>query len=145
MREYMITVTGGAVLAAVAHMISPEKWTKYIRIITGIMIVSIIVSPVSVLIDGDIFSGYGEYSFDGEYLQQEAVNEEMEKKLAEDVVRRIKSEYGEEAEAEVVLTVNDRMQIEGVGEVKIWNVKNREAVRELIQKVYMPLKISFPD
>ena len=63
MREYMITVIGGAVLAALAHTVSPEKWTKYIKIVTGIMIVSIIVSPVSVMIHGDIFSDFEESTY----------------------------------------------------------------------------------
>ncbi len=145
MREYMITVIGGAVLAALAHTLSPEKWTKYIKIVTGIMIVSIIVSPVSVMIHGDMFSDFEESTYIEENLHEKAVISQTEQKLSEDVVSRIKSELGEDITAEVVLAVSDVMQVEGVDMIKVWNGQNRERIKKILTEVYSPSEISFQD
>lgn len=145
MREYMITVIGGAVLAALAHTLSPEKWTKYIKIVTGIMIVSIIVSPVSVMIHGDMFSDFEESTYIEENLHEKAVISQTEQKLSEDVVSRIKSELGEDITAEVILAVSDVMQVEGVDMIKVWNGQNRERIKKILTEVYSPSEISFQD
>ena len=145
MREYMITVIGGAVLAALAHTLSPEKWTKYIKIVTGIMIVSIIVSPVSVMIHGDMFSDFEESTYIEENLHEKAVISQTEQKLSEDVVSRIKSELGEDITAEVILAVSDVMQVEGVDIIKVWNGQNRERIKKILTEVYSPSEISFQD
>lgn len=145
MREYMITVIGGAVLAALAHTVSPEKWTKYIKIVTGIMIVSIIVSPVSVLINGDIFSDFEESTYIEENLHEKAVISQTEQKLSEDVISRIKTELGEDIIAEVVLEVDNDMQVEGVDLIKVWNGQNRERIKKILTEVYLPSEISFQD
>lgn len=143
MREYMITVIGGAVLAAIAHMVAPEKWAKYIKIVTGIMIVSIIISPGAELIGSDIFAEY-EYSCEiDENAQKKAVITEMETRIAADVEERILSEYSESITADVVLNINDSYEIEGVEEIKIWNAKNKESIKKRLTEVYAPSKIYF--
>lgn len=141
----MMTVIGSAVLAALAQVISPEKWQKYIKIVTGIMIISVIIAPVYELKGIDIFSGF-EYESDiDEYAQKKAVAAELERRISEDVVLRIKNELGVGVRAEAAVSLNENYEIEGVEEISVWTDQSREKIRQILQEVYSPQKISFQD
>ena len=50
MKAYFLMILGAAVLSALASIMSPEKWRGYIRLVTGIIILSCIVSPIANLL-----------------------------------------------------------------------------------------------
>ena len=47
MKEYIITIIGATLLSAMAGIIAPEKWRSYVQVITGLVIISCIISPDS--------------------------------------------------------------------------------------------------
>ena len=140
-----MTVIGGAVLAALAHTVSPEKWTKYIKIVTGIMIISIILSPVAELTGSDIFADLS-YSWEiDKNAQKKAVIKEMENKISDDIVLRIKEEFSQDITSEVILRVNKNYEIEGVEKITVWKAKNIQKIKNSLTEVYSPSKIIFQD
>ena len=84
MKEYIITIIGATLLSAMAGIIAPEKWRSYVQVITGLVIISCIISPVTAIVKSDIFDGFDsvqENIADSSNMQTELVIEEL-KKLA---------------------------------------------------------------
>lgn len=143
MKEYMTAVIGSAVLSALAQLVSPQRWAKYVRLVCGIMIVSVIASPIAEFKRIDIFDIE---KYNGELdinAQKKAVISEMERKVAEDISVRIAEEFSEEAQVGVRLCVNDKYEIEGVDEISVWISTKREKIRRRLSQIYSPEKISF--
>lgn len=143
MRQYLISIISAAVLSAVAQTVSPNNWTKYINIITGIMIVSVIAAPVFEISKIDLFSDFS-YSYDvDEYAQKKAVITELEKKVSEDAANRLKNEFSWEFKVNTMLDVNENYEIESVKEMTVWPAKEKKRVKAFLQKIYSPQKILF--
>ena len=145
MKDYIISIIGGAVLASLANTVSPDKWTKYVKIITGLMIISIIISPGAKLLDTDIFEDYETAIEIDMNAQKKAVISELEKKISDDIKTRILNEFSENTEVKASLNVNDNYEIEGVNEISIWNAKNTKLIENRMNEVYSPSVISFRD
>ncbi len=144
MDKYLTTLITAAVLSAVAKNVSPERWQKYISIITGIMLVSVIVSPVFEFAGVDLFS---EFSYSEEtdmFAQYKAVKEELEKRVAEDARARLEENLPGEYKVQAELFVNENNEIEGVKEMIVWTKEKEAPVKEILGTVYSPQKISFP-
>jgi len=143
MKAYMMTVIGSAVLCAVVLIMSPEKWKKYIKVVTGMMIMSVIISPVAELRGMDLFMDY-EFSDEVDVnLQKKTVKAELEKRIEEDIKLRISDEFGITVSPEVTVGVNENFEITGVEEIKLWTETGREKIRRRLEEVYSPQKILF--
>ena len=84
MKEYIITIIGATLLSAMAGIIAPEKWRSYVQVITGLVIISCIISPVTAIVKSDVCDGFDsvqENIADSSNMQTELVIEEL-KKLA---------------------------------------------------------------
>lgn len=122
MKEYIITVIGATVLSAMANILSPDSWRKYIGVITGFIIISCIIAPVSKLADADLFSDFDEFYEDRtDYKQVERnfIIKQLEGNIEEDIEKRFKDEFNDEVSAVVDLEVNENNEIEGVSHIKI--------------------------
>ena len=88
MKEYIITIIGATLLSAMAGIIAPEKWRSYVQVITGLVIISCIISPVTAIVKSDIFDGFDsvqENIADSSNMQTELVIEELKSRINEDI------------------------------------------------------------
>ena len=46
MTNYVTSIVAAAIFAGMASVLSPEKWRKYVGMITGIVIICIVISPI---------------------------------------------------------------------------------------------------
>ena len=46
MKEYLMRIVGAVLICVFTDMALPDKWSKYIKIITGLIIISTIASPL---------------------------------------------------------------------------------------------------
>ena len=139
MKTYILTVIGAAVLSAFTTILTPEKWRKYISLITGLVIISCIMKPVAQLTKTDLFSGFNAIEnteLYEEYRQSKIVIEELEKSVARDIEKRLKDEFGINAGAKVNLTVNENNEITGVKKIRITGCKINTAVKERLCYIY---------
>ena len=84
MKEYIITIIGATLLSAMAGIIAPEKWRSYVQVITGLVIISCIISPVTAIVKSDIFDGFDsvqENIADSSNMQTELVIEELKNRI----------------------------------------------------------------
>ena len=139
MREYIITIVGATLLSAASTIIAPEKWRGYVRIITGLVIISCIVSPISSVIRSDIFNGFeisSDSVIDGSNLQAELIVRELSKRVNEDIEARMKKEFNLSVRAECEIRVNDEGEIEGVDNVRVSGDKLTDRARMRLCEVY---------
>ncbi len=139
MKEYILTIIGATLLSVLADIVSPEQWRKYIQLLTGLVIVSCILTPAFKIADLDLFSGF-ELSDttleEGETLQKELGASELEQRVAEDAKQRIASEFHCEAEVEAEVLTDEQMQITGVKRIRIHGKNLPEGIAARIKEVY---------
>ena len=123
MKEYIITIIGATLLSAMAGIIAPEKWRSYVQVITGLVIISCIISPVTAIVKSDIFDGFDsvqENIADSSNMQTELVIEEFKLSVT----------------AECEIMVNDEGEITGVDSVRVYGDKLTDRARSRICEVY---------
>ena len=122
MREYIITVIGATLLSVMANILSPDSWRRYISIITGFVIISCIISPISKLTEADLFTGFDDFyedRTDYSEVEREVVISRLKKSIGDDIEKCFKKEFNENISAEVSLLVNENNEIECVSHIKI--------------------------
>lgn len=122
MREYIITVIGATLLSAAANILSPEKWRKYISVITGFVIISCIIAPVSELVNVDIFAGFDDFyeeKTDYEAVEKSIITNGLAEGVEADIEERFKNEFGETVTADAELEINANGEIAGIGRIRI--------------------------
>ncbi len=139
MKAYIITIIGATLLAAMAGILAPEKWRSYVQVITGLVIISCIISPLTTVVKSDIFSGFDsveENIENSENLQTELVMEELKKRVNEDIEARMMKEFNLSVRADCVIRVDSEGAIEGVDSVRIYGDKLTDRARNRLCEVY---------
>lgn len=139
MKAYIITIIGATLISAVAGIIAPEKWRGYVQIITGLVIISCIVSPVASIVKSDIFDGFegiSESIENSDNLQADLVMEELKKRINDDIEERMKKEYNLSVSADCDISVNSEGEIEGVESVHVSGDKLTDRARMRLCEVY---------
>lgn len=139
MKTYIITIIGATLLSAMAGILASDKWRGYVQIITGLVIISCIVSPLTALVKSDIFDGFASVEQNiesNENMQMELVMEELESRINEDIAARMEKEYKLSVTADCDIKVNGEGEIEGVESVRIFGDKLTDRARSRICEVY---------
>ena len=122
MKQYIITIIGATLLSAMANILSPDTWRKYISVITGFIIISCIISPISKLAKVDIFSGFDDFYEDRtDYaaVERDIILSRLKISICSDIEARFKKEFGENIEAEAELFLNENNEIERISHIII--------------------------
>ena len=127
MKGYIISIAVSTVISAVVNMITPEKWSKYVGIVTGLVVTMCIAQPVISLMHADVFEGFShnspETSREGEKVLYAQIKSELEKRISEDITNRLKSEFGKTCEAETDVAITDKGEVSGVKSVVVYGDK----------------------
>ena len=143
MKQYFIMIISAAVFAGISSCIAPEKWKKYLNAISGIMIVSVILTPLPEFRKLDLFSGFQASEMQLSNIYAETVHSQLKKRISADIKDRIKANFGFDVQAEVELALNDKMEITGIKEITVWTMEKKDEINRLLQEVYFPEKILF--
>lgn len=146
MRTYVMMIAGGAILSAFADIMVPSSWKKYMRIITGFILLAVIMSPAGRLGFTDIFS----QSFPADEVEYtpmpELVADELEKRVEEDAEERIKREYGADCDIDASVSLNSEGLIKSVDRISVrTSSTRREAIQKRLYEVYGAEKVEFLD
>ena len=137
MKQYIITIIGAAVLCGAAHILTPINWVKYVKIITGLVILSVIASPLAEIKDINLFSDFSvPQSEINENLQMDTISTELEKRINQDIEERIKNEFFCDSRANATIHVNENNEITGVSHIKIVTAANASRVTQRLCEVY---------
>lgn len=139
MKAYIITIIGATLLSAMAGIMSPEKWRGYVQVITGLVIISCIISPASAIVKSDIFDSFDSVEqniAESENLQTDLVMEELKKRINDDIRARMQKEFNLSVTADSDIRVNEEGAIEGVDSVRIYGDKLTDRARSRLCEVY---------
>ncbi len=136
MKAYIEAVIGAALICTAADMLAPEKWQGYIRIITGLIILSVILSPVSKLRGIDIIEDFEAPEPYEEYDERLMVADALKERIDADVNERLEAEFGiTDADADTELELNSDNQIERVKSIRV-SGGIPEAAKKRLAEVY---------
>lgn len=141
MRDYLLSIVGAVLIAVFTDILLPDKWNKYIKVITGLIIISTITSPLSKFHFPDMsdyFYEAQELTKAGEDRQNELVQKELARKICDDIKYRLKEEFNINADIRVTISVNAENEITGVEKIEISGGKIDEKVKARLEEVYSP-------
>lgn len=140
MKSYIISIAVSAIIAAVVNIISPEKWTKYTGIVTGLVVVLCIGRPLFELAGKDVFSGFSfestVMSSDGEETFRREIRIRLEEQIEGDTKTRVQNEFGRDCAAEVKIGMDDNGVITGVDRIIIYGRGFDNVVTGRLREVY---------
>ncbi len=114
---------------------SPEKWRRYVGIISGAVILCAVVAPVTRLDPERLFTSFesGTAEIDlkkGEEYRNDLLERELTERINSDIEERVRNEFGKEIQASVKIDINGEGKITGVKEIKInGKIGDRAAAR----------------
>lgn len=120
MRDYIIALAGAGILCAFSGILCPEKWLKYIRLFTGLIITVILIAPANKLLKTDIFTdfSYAAEDIDRYYMKKQIISE-FTKNIQEDIKKRLLNEFGVSVTVQVNAAYNEEFDITGISEIII--------------------------
>ena len=103
MKSYLLNVICAVLISMFCNILLPKEWAKYVKIITGLIIISAILSPFN------FKWSFDEFKFDTEQaeFEQEAgeyssdlIKEELKKRIEDDAQKRILEEFNKDVRVE---------------------------------------------
>ncbi len=135
MKEYIISISVATITASLADIIAPENWRKYIRIMLGFLILSVLISPIAKLKNIEI-PQIEPTNSESETTLNNTIQKEFEKNIAEDIKTRVKDEFGADITATVYVTLNEKEKISGVNKITISGKRISENIVNRLKEVY---------
>ncbi|MBS7298456.1 MAG: hypothetical protein KIG65_05180 [Eubacteriales bacterium] len=134
MKGYICTVAAVAIMAALADILIPKNWQKYISILTGAILLISLTSPLLKLRGISVPSFSLPETKYTEYSMEEQISQELTKEIEADISNRLKKEFDITARARAELELNDD-KIARVREIIIFAKENNTASARL-REVY---------
>ena len=144
MKEYLMNIAGAIIITVFAEVMLPDKWSKYVKIITGLIIISAIASPVKDKINFDIKAFFDEgeqYVKTGEEYSAGLIKTELEKRINEDCAYRIMEEYKKDITVTTKVEINDKNEITGVLLMEIEGDELGSDALGRIYEIYAPKEV----
>ncbi len=135
MKGYIITVAVVAVSAALTDIIAPKEWSKYIKVIIGFLVLSVIVAPIAKFKKINIPSSLDTYNVSDEPLKDK-VSKTLGNNIEKDIEERILDEFGIEVEAKVKIETDEKHNIKGVNAIEIKTRKNPTGMIDRLRNIY---------
>ena len=138
MKSYIISIIGATLISAIGSVLTPDSMRKYVSVITGFIIISVIITPLSAIGEIDLFAYLKEpqknaADYEGIYLDN--VAEEIEKRIEGDIKTRIKDEFGVEAQVDVGVDVEDG-DIKQISYISLRGTLLRHDIAKRLKEVY---------
>lgn len=135
MKAYILKVIGAAMLASVSEFAVPKEWKKYMRLVTGFILISVLMLPLTRKIpDTDFFSQFemtSDLKTDGEQALYKNIKEQFESDIAEDITKRISDEFGKNIKAKVEVKTTSDGKIEKVERIELFSKRDEEIEKRM--------------
>ena len=127
MKSYIISIAVSTVISAVVTMITPEKWSKYVSIVTGLVVTVCIAQPIISLMHADVFEGFSYNTSltntEGQKVLYKEIKAELEKRISEDVRTRLESEFGKCCTSQAEVKITQTGEVSGVKKIIVYGDK----------------------
>ena len=143
MKVYLLNIAGAVIITTVSEILLPASWNKYVKIITGLIIISAIAYPIKDKLNFDISAnlpGFEEISDESEAYSDKLIIQELEKKINFDCEQRLSDEFNINADVSCDISVNSDNEITGVRRITVKGKITHSAV-ERIKEIYAPQEV----
>lgn len=141
MKGYVISICMAAIIASLADILAPKEHQKYIRILLGFLILSVILSPLPEMKKMKLEPLKAQTENNASAFS-DSITEKLKENVSSDICERLKSEFGIICDADIVLETDDEHKIRGVKEIKLSKKIPENAVVRL-KEVYGCEKIEY--
>ncbi len=138
MKSYIITIIGATLLSSVGVMLTPESMRKYVSIITGFIIISAIIAPLSALTDINIFSGLDDISANTQNytrIYSASVSDAISQRIEKDIKERLKDEFDYTGNVSIKLLTEDG-NIKSISEISLHSPVHDSKIIQRLMEVY---------
>ncbi len=137
MKAYIIKIVGAALVGTFSEYLVPSGWKKYVKLISGILMLSVLLIPFKINTDKIFFEipETEEYRKTGEELLMENIRLQLESDVAEDITRRISEEFSKSITAEVEIQATAEGKIESVKKIILYGQEQKD-IGERLKYVY---------
>lgn len=138
MKAYILKIVGAALLCAFSEHLVPEGWQKYMKLISGLIIISVLISPFTGKSSVSLFDGFipeSTYIHEGEEMLFSEIKKELEKKVEEDIRLRVSEEFSVDVEAKVTVKTTSDGKIEKVQKILLTGIEDN-SITERLKFVY---------
>ncbi len=135
MNSYIITIIGATLLSSIGVMLTPESMRKYVSIITGFIIISAIIAPLSALTNIDIFSGLNDISANTNNYEEvycASVSNSISERIKKDIKERLKDEFSYAGEVSLKL-LTDEGNIKSISEITLYSTASEDIIQRLME------------
>lgn len=113
MKSYIISICVSAVIVALADILSPRTHQKYIRILLGFLMLTVILSPLPAIRKIKL-EPLAEKTTENTEIFAENISKKLKEGVELDIAERLKNEFGIICTASVELDTDDEGKIRGV-------------------------------
>ncbi len=134
MKAYILRIVGAALIAAFSEHLVPKEWQKYMKLISGFIIISVLIAPFTGEKTKTLFDDFDiswEYKEKGEELMLENIKAQLEEDIAKDIALRVTEEFSREVTAKVWVDTDSRGKIKGVRRIELSGEENSEITKRL--------------
>ena len=138
MKVYILKIVGAALLCAFSDYLVPVGWQKYMKLISGFIIITVLLSPFTSDTGKNLFEDFKMdpvYTEKGKDRLYEEVKKELEKKVSEDIILRVAEEFSVDINATVSVKTTADGKIDKVEKIFLTGEKNNK-ITERIKFVY---------
>lgn len=140
MKGYIISVAAAAVVSAVMTMLTPKGWSKYVGMVTGLVVVMCIGRPVLELINTDFLEDFDytieEHRTEADNQLMEEIQSELKRQVEEDAEARLEKEFGRRCIVNAEISVNHAGQITGIESMTVYGSGIDNAAIGRLREVY---------
>lgn len=143
MKGYLMSIVGAVLICVFTEIALPEKWGKYIKIITGLIIITTIASPLErtfKLNFDEYFDTPQEIRINAQDYTINMIKKELENTVANDIKQRMSDEFNEDISADVYVSLNEENKISGILKINLIGNVNDLMVNR-INEIYAPEEV----
>lgn len=147
MRGYIISIAAATVISAVISMLTPQKWEKYVGVVTGLAVTICIGQPIIRILGSNSFDGFTytaeQHSTEGSKIFRDEVKKELEQRIENDAAERLRTEFDKECNVEVTADVSESGEVRGISSVLIGGDKVDAVVIGRMREVYGAAEVKY--
>lgn len=144
MKSFLMRIVGAVLINIFTDIALPPKWSKYTKIITGLIIISAIFTPLEKIFDiefDDFFKAPDSLFTSADDYSVSLIKSELEARIEADIAERMKEEFDAEIAAEASVSLNEENKISGIKSIKLIGEVNQK-ILERIYEIYAPEEVS---
>ena len=143
MKSYLMRIIGAVIISIFSEITLPESWSKYTKIITGLIIITAIAAPFEKTFNLDFkrfFNTPQELDVNAQDFSITLIKEELEKTVEKDINQRMLDEFNTQITSEVSVKTNEENKISGILSINLIGDVNDLMVNR-IKEIYAPEEV----